>query len=96
MRAVVQAILLYGSEMWVLSVSMAKKVEGTHTGFLLLITGKRVRRLGDGTGGSPGAEGVREAAGTQSARIYIEIRQATVEQWVALGPLFEVCARDKG
>ena len=39
-RAVVQAILLYGSETWVLSTEMDKKVEGTHTGFLRQITGK--------------------------------------------------------
>ena len=70
-RMVVQAILLYGSETWVLSASMENRVEGTHTEFLRLITGKRSRRLGDGTWETPGAEGVREAAGTQLERIYI-------------------------
>ena len=30
-RAVVQAIILYGSETWVLLESMAKIIEGTHT-----------------------------------------------------------------
>ena len=30
------------------------------------------------------------------ARIYIEKQQATVAQWVALHPLFEVCARETG
>ena len=29
-RVVVQAIILYGSETWVLLASMAKRVEGTH------------------------------------------------------------------
>ena len=41
----------------------------------------------------PGAEGVQEAARTQSERIYIGRRQATMDHWVALRPLFEVCAR---
>ena len=41
-RVVFQAILLYGSETWVLSVAMDKKVEVAHTGFLIQITGKRV------------------------------------------------------
>ena len=95
-RAVVQAILLYGSETWFLLVSMANSIEGIHTEFLQIITGKRARRLGDGTWETPGAEGIQEAAGNQSARIYIERRQATVVQWVALHPLFEVCAREKG
>ena len=75
---------------------MAERVEGTHTEILQMITGKRVRRLGDGTWETPGAEGLREAAGTQSEIIYIEIWKATVAQWVALRPLFEVCARDPG
>ena len=70
-RAVVQAVLLYGSETWVLLAAMQRKVEGVHTGFLRQITGKRVRRQRDGTWETPGAEGVREASGTQSARIYI-------------------------
>ena len=41
----------------------------------------------------PWEEGGREAAVTQSARKYIGRHQATVSQWVALRPLFEVCAR---
>ena len=83
-----QAILLYGSETWVFSESMVKRVEGTHTEFLRLITGKRARQLGDGTWETQGTEGVQEALGTQLARIYLEQRQATVEHWVALRPLF--------
>ena len=59
-RAVVQEILLYGLETWVLSESMVNRIEGTHTEFLRLIMGKRARQLGDGTGEMPGTEGVRE------------------------------------
>ena len=33
-RAVVQSILFYGSETWVLSASMEKRIEGMHTDFL--------------------------------------------------------------
>ena len=77
-KAKVQEIILYGSDTWVLSDSMAKRVDGTHTDFLRLITGKRARQLGDDTWETSGAEGVIEAEGTQLARIYIERRQATV------------------
>ena len=38
-RALVQAILLYGSETWVLFAKMENKVEGVHTKFLRYITG---------------------------------------------------------
>ena len=75
-RALVQAILLYGSYTWVLSESMAKRVEGTHTEFLRMITGKRAGRLGDWTWETPWAKVVQEAAGTQLASIYIEQRKA--------------------
>ena len=95
-RAVVQAILSYGSGTWVLSTSMAKRIEGTHTEFRRMIMGKRTKQLGDGTWDTPGAEVIQEAAGTQSARIYIERRQVTVAQWVALCPLFDACARETG
>ena len=61
-----------------------------------MIMGKRRKQLGDGKWETPGAEGIREAAGTQSTRIYIEQRHATVAQWVALRTLFEVCASETG
>ena len=40
-RAVVQAILLYGSEIWVILIAMERKVEGTHTELLRQITGSQ-------------------------------------------------------
>ena len=61
-----------------------------------MITGKRAMWLRDGTWDTPGAEVVQEAAGTQSARTYIDRRQATLDQWVALHPLFGVCTRETG
>ena len=73
--AVVQAILFYGLETWVLSASMAKRIEGTHMEFLQIIRGKRAKQLGYGTWEAPGEEGIQEAAVTQSARIYIDKRQ---------------------
>ena len=39
-RALVQAIILYGSETWVLLAEMYRKVEGKHTGLLRHTTGK--------------------------------------------------------
>ena len=75
--------------------AMDRKVEGTHTGLLRQITGNLVCRLGDRTWDTPGAEVLWESAGTQSEMTYIGRRQASVENWVALRPLFKVCAREK-
>ena len=65
-RVVLQAILLYGLDMWVPLAAMEKKVEGAHTGFLIPIMGERVRQVGYRTWDTPRVEVVQEAAGTQS------------------------------
>ena len=70
-RSVVQAVLLFVSETWVLLASMGITMEGTHTGFMRQITVKKVQRKSYGTWSSPKAEEVKESAGTQSETTYI-------------------------
>ena len=48
-RAVAQAVLFFGSKTWLLLVEMERRIEGKHMGFLRQITGKRARRILDGT-----------------------------------------------
>ena len=48
-RAVTQAVLLFGYDMWVLLVEMERTVYGAHTGFLKHIIGKQAWRDEDGT-----------------------------------------------
>ena len=43
-RAVIQAVILFGSEMWVLYESTEKRIVGIHTRFLRKVTGKRTKR----------------------------------------------------
>ena len=62
-----QAVLLFGSETWVLLASMESKIEGSHTVFLREIMEKRLWEIADGTSEKPRAEVVQEAAGTQSS-----------------------------
>ena len=42
-RAMLQVVLLLGSESWILSTTIERTVEGTHAAFLKKITGKRDR-----------------------------------------------------
>ena len=70
-RAVAQAVLFFGSETWVLSEAMERKVDVTHTCFLQNITGTLAQRIADGTWETPGAEVVQEAVGMQSVMTYI-------------------------
>ena len=46
-HAVVQAVLLFGSETWVLTAAMIQKLEGFHVSFLRQVTGMKGRRLRD-------------------------------------------------
>ena len=72
-REVVQAVILFGLESWVLSAAMEKMVEGEHTGFLRQITGIWVLR---NTGGTWVILEVGEVqiGGMQSAATYIGCR----------------------
>ena len=83
-RAVVQAVLIFGSESWVLSAYMETVVEGTHKWFLRHIIGKQMRWNPDGTWVIPEAEVVLESVGMQSTATYISRRQGSVSQWVVL------------
>ena len=55
-RAVVQAVLLFWADMWVLSATMEKWIVGVHAGFLWQVTGKWTRRQQDGTFQREGAK----------------------------------------
>ena len=48
-QAVVQSVLLFGAETWVLSDAMSRKLEGVRVGFLRQITRQRSVRQKDGT-----------------------------------------------
>ena len=56
----------------------------------------KARRLGEETGEREGPDREMKAAGTNFLREYINKRQATVAEWVALWPIFEVCAEVTG
>ena len=55
-----------------------------------------MRQIADRTWKTPGVEVLRGKAVTQLEITYIGILQATVAQWVALRPIFEVCAGENG
>ena len=95
-REVVQAVLLFGTENWILLAAIERKSEVSHTCFLQHITGKQAPWLAYGTWKMPRTEVVQEAAGTNSVMTYIGRQQTPVTQWVALRTIFEVCAGKTG
>ena len=82
-------------ETWIILAEMDKKLEGSHTAFLRQITGKQALQIVDGTWETTGAGVVWEAVGKKLEMTYIGRQQATMELWVELQLIFEVCAGDK-
>ena len=62
-RKMIQEVLLFGSESWVMPYMITKTVESTHVVFLNLIMGKRVRCQTYGAWDMPTADEVLQAAG---------------------------------
>jgi hypothetical protein len=89
-KAVVQAVLLYGCETWVVTPAMMRVLEGFHHKVARRISGKMARLTGTGWYYPPIAEALDEA-GLHPIREYIRRRQATIEQYVATRPIFARC-----
>ena len=89
-------VLLLVSETWVILAEIERNVEGTHMHFLRQITGKQTRGIADGTWEMAKVEVMQEASGIQSEMTYIRRQQATMDQWVSLQPIFEVCEGKTG
>ena len=94
--SVVQAVILFGTETWVLLESMDRNLEGVYVVFLSHITGQKVKQYRDGTWRSKAVYKVLKEAVTQSLGSYIYKQQTTVAEWVALRPMLEVSYKDTG
>ena len=47
--AVVQTVLLFGAETWVLLEDISRNMVGLHVGFIIQVTGQKAKRHRDGT-----------------------------------------------
>ena len=77
-------------------VILVQRLEGAHVGFLRQITRKKTKRLRYGSWWQVTAKTVLQRAGTQPLRTYLDRRQATVAEWVALRSIFGSCTRETG
>ena len=95
-RMVVQALLLFGADIWVITETMIQQLEGVHMSFLRQVTRKQATWRRDGSWRQVTEEAVLQGAGTHTLRTSVDIRQATVEEWVATRPIFDVCEKYTG
>jgi hypothetical protein len=92
-KAVVQAVLLYGSESWVLTPASLRILEGFHlrATWRLAIVNKP-RKVGN-EWVYPQTETVLEEVGFHSMEHYIRVRRNTIATYVATRPIFDFCRR---
>ena len=64
----VQSVILFGAETWVLTAAMLKKLEGLHVVFLWQVEVTTARNLGFDTWQKDGAERVIQAIGKNPLR----------------------------
>ena len=94
-KTIVQAILLYGSETWVVSDAHLQQFRSFHSRVSRHIAGCHIRPLEDGSWYCPPTVDVLEDAGLQTVEEYIRRRRQTVRSFTRHRPLYEACRRSK-
>jgi hypothetical protein len=81
-KVTVQAVLLYGSETWSLSLSSMKHLEGFHIRAAWRMSGKRPEWNVDGSWTYPRSADVLEAVGLKPIAHYVAVRQQTIANFI--------------
>ena len=82
-KAIVQAVLLYGSESWTLSEGMLRRIRSFHSRVARFLCNRHIRCNEDGTWEYPHTEEVLESAGLFSIDEYIRRRRASVYKFMS-------------
>ena len=92
-KAIVQSILLYGAETWVIKPENMKKLRTFHRKAARYITNRHIRPLNDGTDEwiYPSSESVLEDAGLFEIEVYIQRRRDTVFTFVQNREIYREC-----
>ena len=95
-KAVVQAVLLYGSEMWNLTQSALARLEGFHVQAAYKMARKHQPRRGaNNVWVYPKSADVLEECRTNTISKYIEAHRQTIATYVATRPIFTACVEGK-
>ena len=89
-KAVVQSVLLYGSETWVWSQAMVQRLRGFHNRVVRRLAG-RLPRLLHGEWVYPPIEEAYEITGVQPLDVYIARRRSTFLPKVEGRPIWDLC-----
>ena len=90
-KAVVQQVLLFGAETWVLTPRIERALDSFMHGAARRIMGIQPERGWDGKWYYPSLAGAMKEAGFTEIRKSITNRQNTVVQYIATRPLLDLC-----
>ncbi len=90
-KAVVQAVLLFGSETWKLSSLSLKSLEGFHIRAARQMAGMQPAKNPDGTWKYPSSKDVLKVVGLMTIGQYIGVRRETIARFIVDRPLFALC-----
>ena len=90
-KSVVQHVLLFGAETWVVTPNMERALSAFLHGAARRLTGRQPRREKDGEWQYPSLEGGMEEAGLTDIHTSIPRSQNTVAQYIATRPLLDLC-----
>ena len=91
--SVAQAVILFGVEMWVLTLRMEKALDSYQYRVASSITGRQPRQKKDGSWDYPPLEGALREAGMVGIHTYITQRQNTFAQYIATRPILYLCKK---
>ena len=90
-KAVAQAMLLFGAEMWELIQRMEKDLDSFQSRVSRRLIGKQTRRRTDGSWDYPPLAEALGEAGLEGIRKLATRRQNTVAQYIATRPILDLC-----
>ncbi len=90
-KAVVQAVLLYASESWVLTERAKLALNSFHHKCARYIAGEHIQQRPNGEWSLPSSSVVLEKCGLFSMEEYIGRRKETIEAFVTHRPIFQAC-----
>ena len=90
-KAIVQSVLLYGSETWVISAANMNKLSAFHHGCARFISNRHIRPDDEGIWTYPSNESVLEDAGLFTMGTYIQRRRDTIFNFVKDRPIYQRC-----
>ena len=90
-KAIVQAVLLYGSESWTITEAILKQLRSFHARVARFICNRHIRPLPDGEWILPPTEEVLEECGLETIDEYIRRRRNTVNNFVSNREIYDRC-----